>query len=106
MRPVPLGCTTGDAATLTCRPADLVRSLSRRPAKGTNLRAAGAPQAMRPVPEKTSVGEAPEPRGDQATVGWQLLVIEFRVHAARNAELSRRYAGAHVRTVEALAGVL
>ncbi|HEY6278207.1 MAG TPA: TetR/AcrR family transcriptional regulator [Streptosporangiaceae bacterium] len=45
-------------------------------------------------------------RGDQATPGWQLLVIEFRVHAARDAGLSRRYAEAHARTVDALAGVL
>ena len=45
-------------------------------------------------------------RGDQATPGWLLLVIEFRVHAARDAGLSRRYAEAHARTVEALAGVL
>ena len=45
-------------------------------------------------------------RGDQATPGWQLLVIEFRVHAARDPELSRRYAAAHARTVEALASVL
>jgi len=45
-------------------------------------------------------------RGDHATPGWLLLVIEFRVHAARDAELSRRYAAAHARTVEALAGVL
>jgi AcrR family transcriptional regulator len=45
-------------------------------------------------------------RGDQATPGWLLLVIEFRVHAARDVELSRRYAQAHARTVEALAGVL
>jgi AcrR family transcriptional regulator len=45
-------------------------------------------------------------RGDQATPGWALLVIEFRVHAARDPVLSRRYAAAHARTVEALAGVL
>jgi AcrR family transcriptional regulator len=45
-------------------------------------------------------------RGDQATPGWLLLVIEFRVHAARDAALSRRYAEAHARTVEALADVL
>jgi AcrR family transcriptional regulator len=45
-------------------------------------------------------------RGDQATPGWLLLVIEFRVHAARDAELSRRYAAVQARTVEALAGVL
>ena len=35
-----------------------------------------------------------------------LLVIEFRVHAARDPVLSRRYAAAHARTVEALADVL
>jgi AcrR family transcriptional regulator len=45
-------------------------------------------------------------RGDQATPGWQLLVIEFRVHAARDPALSRRYAAAHARTVAALADVL
>jgi AcrR family transcriptional regulator len=45
-------------------------------------------------------------RGDQATPGWVLLVIEFRVHAAQDPVLSRRYAAAHDRTVEALAGVL
>src|SRR6266487_2571404 len=45
-------------------------------------------------------------RGDNATPGWLLLVIEFRVHAARDAELSRRYAAAHSRTVQAMAGVL
>ena len=45
-------------------------------------------------------------RGDQATPGWLLLVIEFRVHAARDVELSRRYAAVHARTVDALAGVI
>ena len=45
-------------------------------------------------------------RGDQATPGWLLVVIEFRVHAARNPVLGRRYAAAHARTVEALADVL
>jgi AcrR family transcriptional regulator len=45
-------------------------------------------------------------RGDQATPGWLLLVTEFRVHAARDPELSRRYAAAHDRTVEALTDVL
>ena len=45
-------------------------------------------------------------RGDQATPGWLLLVIEFRVHAARDAALTRRYAAVHARTVDALAGVI
>jgi AcrR family transcriptional regulator len=45
-------------------------------------------------------------RGDQATPGWLLLVIEFRVHAARDPELSRRYAAAHARTLDGVAAVL
>jgi len=45
-------------------------------------------------------------RGDQATPGWLLLVIEFRVHAARDPVLGTRYAAVHERTVDALAGVL
>jgi AcrR family transcriptional regulator len=45
-------------------------------------------------------------RGDKATPGWLLLVTEFRVHAARDAELSRRYAAAHARTIDELARVL
>ena len=45
-------------------------------------------------------------REDQATAGWQLLVIEFRVHAARDPELSRRYAAAHARTVGDVAEML
>ncbi len=36
---------------------------------------------------------------DRAEPEWGLLVIEFRVHAARDAELGRRYAAAHQRTV-------
>jgi hypothetical protein len=42
-------------------------------------------------------------RADNAMPGWLLLVIEFRVHAARDAELSKRYAAAHARTIEAMA---
>jgi AcrR family transcriptional regulator len=36
---------------------------------------------------------------DRAEPEWGLLVIEFRVHAARDPELSRRYAAAHERTL-------
>jgi AcrR family transcriptional regulator len=42
----------------------------------------------------------------QATPEWGLLLSEFRVHAARNPELGRRYAAAHARTVERLGKVL
>jgi AcrR family transcriptional regulator len=34
---------------------------------------------------------------------WMLLVIEFRVHAARDPELNARYAALHARHVQALA---
>jgi AcrR family transcriptional regulator len=39
---------------------------------------------------------------DRAEPEWGLLVIEFRVHAARDAELGRRYAAAHQRTLAGL----
>jgi AcrR family transcriptional regulator len=42
-------------------------------------------------------------RVDHAEASWLLLVAEFRVHAARDPELNRRYAAAHARTVEGLA---
>jgi AcrR family transcriptional regulator len=42
----------------------------------------------------------------QAAPEWGLLLSEFRVHAARNPELNRRYAAAHARTVERLGQVL
>jgi AcrR family transcriptional regulator len=37
---------------------------------------------------------------------WGLLVLEFRVHAARDPELNARYSRAHARTVNGLADVL
>jgi AcrR family transcriptional regulator len=43
---------------------------------------------------------------DREDPGWGLLLIEFRVHAARDRELSARYAAAHQRTVERIAAVL
>ena len=43
---------------------------------------------------------------DRADAEWGLLVIEFRVHAARNPELNRRYAEVHERTVAGVAGVV
>src|SRR5580658_4735560 len=36
---------------------------------------------------------------DRAEPEWGLLVIEFRIHAARDPELSGRYAAAHQRTL-------
>jgi AcrR family transcriptional regulator len=43
---------------------------------------------------------------DKATREWLLLVIEFRVHAARDPGLNQRYAAAHARSVEAVATAL
>lgn len=37
---------------------------------------------------------------------WQLAVIEFRVHAARDPALNRRYAALHAQTRHAIAGLI
>jgi AcrR family transcriptional regulator len=37
---------------------------------------------------------------------WSLLVMEFRIHAARDPELNRRYAAVHAQTVEHLGRTL
>src|SRR6266568_2082366 len=46
------------------------------------------------------------PGADRAEPQWMLLLIEFRVHAARDPEINQRYAEAHERTISALASVL
>ena len=45
-------------------------------------------------------------RRNRAELDWGLLLIEFRVHAARDPDLVRRYAALHARTRQALAGVI
>jgi AcrR family transcriptional regulator len=45
-------------------------------------------------------------QAERATPGWRLLVTEFRVLAARDPELNRRYAAAHATTVNGVAGLL
>ena len=45
-------------------------------------------------------------RAERAAPGWRLLVTEFRIHAARDPELNRRYAALHTRTVDGLAAIL
>ena len=45
-------------------------------------------------------------RREHADAEWGLLVVEFRVHAARNPDLNLRYAGLHERTVAGVAGVV
>jgi AcrR family transcriptional regulator len=44
-------------------------------------------------------------RAERGAPGWRLLVTEFRVHAARDPELNRRYAALHVRTLDGVAQV-
>ena len=41
----------------------------------------------------------------QADADWTLLVIEFRIHAARTPALNRRYAALHRKTLEGVAGI-
>jgi AcrR family transcriptional regulator len=45
-------------------------------------------------------------RADRAEPAWSLLLIEFRVHAARDPELNSRYAAAHRRTIDGIAAVI
>ena len=45
-------------------------------------------------------------RAERGAPGWRLLVTEFRVHAARDPELNRRYAALHERTVDGIAAIL
>ena len=45
-------------------------------------------------------------RRNRAELDWGLLLIEFRVHAARDPALNARYAAAHARTRQALAGII
>jgi len=45
-------------------------------------------------------------RRNRAELDWGLLLIEFRAHAARDPELTRRYATLHARTRQALAEVI
>lgn len=45
-------------------------------------------------------------RSDAAEPGWSMLLIEFRIHAAREPALNERYARLHARTVERLAATL
>ncbi len=42
-------------------------------------------------------------QAERAAPGWRLLLTEFRIHAARDPELNRRYAAVHARTVEGIA---
>jgi AcrR family transcriptional regulator len=45
-------------------------------------------------------------RAERAAPGWRLLVTEFRIHAARDPELNRRYAALHALTIEGIARAL
>ena len=45
-------------------------------------------------------------QAERAAPGWRLLVTEFRIHAAADPELNRRYAALHEQAVEGIARVL
>jgi AcrR family transcriptional regulator len=45
-------------------------------------------------------------QAERATPGWRLLVTEFQVYAARDADLNHRYAALHARTAEGIAQAL
>ena len=45
-------------------------------------------------------------RAEREAPGWRLLVTEFRIHAARDAGLNRRYAALHARTIQGIARAL
>jgi AcrR family transcriptional regulator len=45
-------------------------------------------------------------RAERAAPGWRLLVTEFRIYAARDPELNRRYAALHARTVDGVAAIM
>jgi len=66
-----------------------------------NLAAAGKP-ASAGISEVHEVAS----RTEAANPGWRQLVTEFRVHAARDPELSERYAAVHAVTVDGVASVV
>jgi AcrR family transcriptional regulator len=78
--------------------------LTDRIAERAVQNAAAAGQLARSADMAALLGLAGQ--AERAAPGWRLLVTEFRVHAARDPELSRRYAAAHARTVDGIAGVL
>jgi AcrR family transcriptional regulator len=45
-------------------------------------------------------------QAERAAPGWRLLVTEFRLHAARDPDLNRRYAVLHARAVEGISRAL
>jgi AcrR family transcriptional regulator len=73
----------------------LERRIDARSAENARIRARGAAG----VADLIALGA----RRSDEEFAWTLLVLEFRVHAARDPELNRRYAELHARTVERLA---
>jgi AcrR family transcriptional regulator len=57
-------------------------------------------------PEGTRALRENAARRNRAELDWGLLLIEFRVHAARDPELGRRYAALHARTRQGLADLV
>ncbi len=71
-------------------------------------RAAGNARAVEALVGDQGIGRLLEHAAgvDQAEPEWGLLVIEFRVHAARDPKVARRYAATHERTLAGMERVI
>jgi AcrR family transcriptional regulator len=99
------GYTKGAVFSQFENKADLFLSLleersSERIARMASLSA--APQTAASLVEWLAADWRDQVSGDRA---WTLLVIEFRVYAARNAGAGRRYAALHARTCASMAAL-
>jgi AcrR family transcriptional regulator len=78
----------------------LERRISERSAQNAQIAATSAgPRGVRELLVASAIDAGAEP-------GWAQLLVEFRAHAARDAELNRRYADVHARTIQGIATVL
>ena len=78
----------------------LERRISERAAENERVsHALGGPQAIRALIRAAARDADRDP-------GWQVLLIEFRIVAARDPDLNRRYAAAHSRTLVMLSRLL
>ncbi|MGN6676885.1 MAG: TetR/AcrR family transcriptional regulator [Streptosporangiaceae bacterium] len=78
----------------------LERRIRERAAQNAQIAAtAGGPRGIRELLVTATIDAGAEP-------GWAQLLVEFRAHAARDAELNRRYAEVHARTVHGITTAL
>ena len=78
----------------------LERRITERGEQNTRIAATVAgPDGVRELIVAAAIDAGAEP-------GWAQLLVEFRAHAARDAELNRRYADVHARTVHGITAAL